>query len=38
MNIGLIVLHLQRIHTLISTHYEEKRTHYIIIITAVCAV
>ena len=37
MNIGLIVLHLQRIHTLILTHYE-KRTHYIIIVTAVCAV
>lgn len=38
MNIGLIVLHLQRIHTLISIHYEENHTHYIIIITAVCTV
>lgn len=38
MNIGLIVLHLLRIHTLISTHYEENNTHYIIIVTAVCAV
>lgn len=38
MNVGLIVLHLQRIHTLISIHYEENHTHYIIIITAVCAV
>lgn len=38
MNIGLIVLHLQCIHTLISIHYEENHTHYIIIITAVCAV
>lgn len=38
MNIGLIVLHLQRIHTLISTHYEENHTPYIIFITAVCAV
>lgn len=37
MNIGLIVLHLQRIHTLISIHYEENYTHYIIV-TAVCAV
>ena len=38
MNIGLIVLHLQRILTLILNHYEENHTHYIIIVTAVCAV